>query len=198
VLLALAGNPLSCQLLSLSTSFSRLPAVVGFVLNRVLPVARISVVMAKRTGRLRGPICASLGSPVFPHQPKFCGQTLQLTRPSLSDGTTRLRSFLKRISFWIRIAGDTLIREVLVKFAAKSKEAAHRLLTNRDPPLAQFLHSCTRVIDDIITAQCNPSRSPRAGVFPTTQLRSILQGCLRGFTPWLCHVFGHLRDANLL
>ena len=48
-----------------------------------------------------------------------------------------------------RMQTKTSTEVVFVKFATKYHEAAHRLLTDEDPPLAPALYSCTRVIGDM-------------------------------------------------
>ena len=94
--------------------------------------------------------------------------------------------------------------EVLVKFAVKYNEAAHRLLADHKPPLAPTLHSCTRVIGDMfmVVMQYVPG-VPLLDVLlplPAATHEAVRRDVSEALE--LLHgqdlVFGDLREANIL
>ena len=104
------------------------------------------------------------------------------------------------------VEGGTLTEDkVLVKFAVKYNEDAHRLLADHDPPLAPTLHSCTRVIGDMfmVVMQYIPS-SGGASLYACSLSPAVFEAVHRDISEALklLHeqdlVFGDLRETNVL
>jgi len=138
----------------MSTSYSRLPSILGSVPQTGPHIARAFTTINEHT-ELRTLYNRLPKSPTPPHQQKLYNHTLQPThlRPSQPDGLTLLRFSLERIAFPVHDPRpstnqqtaynipyedadygrylDTSTREVSVKFIAKFDEAAHRMLWPR-------------------------------------------------------------------
>jgi len=65
--------------------------------------------------------------------------------PEVNEDNARHGIYLARMPS-VASTGDTSTKIVLVKFAAKYNQVAHRLLADHDPPLAPILYHCMRVI----------------------------------------------------
>ena len=100
-------------------------------------------------------------------------------------------------------------RTVLVKFAVKYNEDAHRLLAKKDPPLAPELYFCAPVIGDMhmVVMEYIPKsrgqsvhtlshRPPLPGALPELVEREVSKAL--GFLHEKSLVFGDLREPNLL
>ena len=95
--------------------------------------------------------------------------------------------------------------KVLVKFAVRYNEGAHRLLANHDPPLAPMLYSCTRVTGNMFMVIMQYVQSSGGASLSTGSLSPpVLEAVHRDISKALklLHeqdlVFGDLRESNVL
>ncbi|KAF9787382.1 hypothetical protein BJ322DRAFT_1107440 [Thelephora terrestris] len=106
----------------------------------------------------------------------------------------------------MRAEDDSEATVVLVKFATKYNEGAHRLLASQTPPLAPTLHACVRVIGDmfmVVMQYVSPSDGMALADIPEPRhpnadaVRPHISKALD-----LLHakefVFGDLREQNVL
>jgi hypothetical protein len=119
----------------------------------------------------------------------------------LNDEDRRHLLYLARM----RVEGDPEPTVLLVKFATKYNEDAHRLLAEHDPPLAPALHACVRVIGDmfmVVMQYISPSDGISLADIPlpcpnpgaVRQQISTALGILHANE----FVFGDLRRQNVL
>lgn len=104
-----------------------------------------------------------------------------------------------------RMQIGTSTQDVFVKFATKYNEDAHRLLAERNPPLAPALHFCARVIGGmymVVMEYVPTSMGQSIFCTPIANLSSeVIQRDVAGALDLLHKkdfVFGDLREANLL
>jgi hypothetical protein len=104
-----------------------------------------------------------------------------------------------------RMQTGTATQDVLVKFAARYHEDAHRLLAAQHPPLAPALHFCKRVIGDmymVVMEYIPKSRGrPLSSLLPRqSSSKAVDLGVTKALN--LLHeeglVFGDLRETNVL
>ncbi|KAF9787419.1 hypothetical protein BJ322DRAFT_1055076 [Thelephora terrestris] len=105
----------------------------------------------------------------------------------------------------MRAGDDSEATVVLVKFATKYNEGAHRLLAEQVPPLAPTLHACIRVIGDmfmVVMQYISPSDGMAlADILPPRPHADVVRPHISKALD-LLHakefVFGDLREQNVL